>query len=410
MSDSRHRSRVLFATFLHFDVSFLCWVMIGALGVYITKDLHLSAGQKGLLVAIPILSGSVARIIVGAISDRWSMKGAGYITIACAATALVLGATVAHGYEALLGVGVLLGVSGASFAVALPMASRWFPPEKQGLALGVAGAGNSGTVIATFFAPRIAGMVGWQTTMLLALIPLGLMTMVWTVLAKDSPRRVEPTRMSKVLAIPDFWLLALVYSVTFGGFVGLTSFMPIFLNSEYHLKAVDAGMITAAAAFLGSAFRPLGGYVSDRFTGRGTAMVILGFVLTSALVVGSHVSLALTSASFFVMLASLGCGNGAVFQMVPQRFPKEIAVVTGLVGAAGGLGGFLLPTMLGALKDATGTYFSGFAVFALMAGVALTIVTVAGRRWARTWLARDVDVDLIGIPVRREAPVGEAVA
>ncbi|MFN2569305.1 MAG: MFS transporter, partial [Candidatus Dormibacteria bacterium] len=253
--------------------------MIGALGVYITKDLHLSSSQKGLLVAIPILSGSAARIVIGAISDRWSMKGAGYITITCAAAALVLGATVAHGYQALLGVGVLLGVSGASFAVALPMASRWFPPERQGLALGVAGAGNSGTVIATFFAPRIAASAGWQATMLLALIPLALMTVVWTVLARDSPRKVAPNHMSKVLAVPDFWLLAMVYSVTFGGFVGLTSFVPIFLNSEYHVKAVDAGMITAAAAFLGSTFRPLGGVVSDRFTGRGTSMVILGIVL-----------------------------------------------------------------------------------------------------------------------------------
>ncbi|MFN2568218.1 MAG: nitrate/nitrite transporter, partial [Candidatus Dormibacteria bacterium] len=234
---------------------------------------------------------------------------------------------------------------------------------------------------------------------------------VWTVLARDSLRKVAPNHMSTVLAVPDFWLLAMIYSVTFGGFVGLTSFMPIFLNSEYHVKAVDAGMITAAAAFLGSTFRPLGGVVSDRFTGRGTSMVILGIVLVTSLLVATHISIAVTSASFFVMLASLGCGNGAVFQMVPQRFPKEIDVVTGLVGAAGGLGGFVLPTMLGTLKDVTGTYFSGFAVFALMAGIALTIVTVAGRRWARTWLSRDAaHVEVVGIPVRRDAPSREAVA
>ena len=143
---------VLAASFLHFDVSFLCWVMIGALGVAITKNLHLSASQKGFLVGVPILSGSVMRIVVGRIAEMWSIKKAGYITIAGAALGLVLAALLARSYGALVGVGLLLGCSGASFAVALPPASRWFPPERQGIALGVAGKGNSGTVLATFFA------------------------------------------------------------------------------------------------------------------------------------------------------------------------------------------------------------------------------------------------------------------
>lgn len=378
---------VLAAAFLHFDVSFLCWVMIGALGVAITKDLHLSASQKGFLVGVPILSGSVMRIVVGRLAESWSIKKAGYLTIAGAALGLLLGALLARSYGALVGVGLLLGCSGASFAVALPLASRWFPPERQGIALGVAGAGNSGTVIATFFAPRIAAHIGWPTTMALALLPLLLMTCAWTLLAKEPPRRSALSTVRRVLRDTDFWLLCFLYSVTFGGFVGLTTFLPLFLHGEYRLNAIDAGNVTAVAAFLGSAARPLGGFIADRITGRSVAATVLCVVSICAVVVGAHVSTALTTAAVFVLLAALGAGNGAVFQMVPRRFPREIAMVTGMVGAAGGVGGFYLPTMLGLLKDATGTYLSGLCVYSAMALLGVTVLAIAGRRWRATWLA-----------------------
>ena len=383
----RRRTAVLVASFLHFDVSFLCWVMIGALGVAITRDLHLSASQKGFLVGVPILSGSVMRIIVGRVAETWSIKKAGYITIAGAALGLVLGAMLARSYGALVGVGLLLGFSGASFAVALPLASRWFPPERQGIALGVAGAGNSGTVIATFFAPRIAVHLGWPATMALALLPLLLMTVVWTVLAVEPPRRTAPSDVRGVLRNGDFWLLCFVYSVTFGGFVGLTTFLPLFLHGEYRLSAIDAGNTTAIAAFLGSAARPIGGFIADRVTGRVVAGAVLCVVALCAVAVGAHVSTGVTTAAVFTMLAALGAGNGAVFQMVPRRFPREIAVVTGMVGAAGGIGGFYLPTMLGILKDATGTYLTGLCTYAGLATLAVLVVAVAGRRWRATWLA-----------------------
>jgi NNP family nitrate/nitrite transporter-like MFS transporter len=287
------------------------------------------------------------------------------------------------------------------------MASRWFPPSRQGLALGIAGAGNSGTVLATFFAPRIAVVLGWQRTMALTLLPLLLMALVWTALAKDSPVKVAPSRFGEVLGKADFWLLALVYSVTFGGFVGLTSFLPIFLNGEYHLKAVVAGTITAVAAFMGSAARPLGGYVADRVGGRAAGMVVLTVVALSAVAVGAHAGIVVTSAALFVLLAGLGAGNGSVFQMVPRRFPREIAVVTGLVGAAGGLGGFFLPTMLGSIKQATGSFTLGFAVFATMALGAVAILLVAGRAWVRTWLVTAAATRPVAAP---EMAYGEAVA
>ncbi|GAC1340516.1 MAG: nitrate/nitrite transporter [Candidatus Dormibacteria bacterium] len=400
MPAPRKNTGILVAAFLHFDVSFLCWVMIGALGVFITRDLHITAAQKGLLVAIPILSGSVMRVVVGRIADSWSIKRAGYLTIAGAALGLTIGATLAHSYGALLGVGILLGISGASFAVALPMASRWFPADRQGMALGIAAAGNSGTVLATFFAPRIAVHIGWHATMAVALIPLAAMTVVWALLARDVPQRVAPTPIRLVIVEGDFWGLAAVYSVTFGGFVGLTSFMPIFLNSEYHLAAVVAGEITAAAALLGSACRPFGGWLADRTSGRRVGLVALAVVVACAPLAGAHISLGMTTAALLVMLTALGAGNGAVFQMVPQRFPKEIAVVTGLVGAAGGFGGFLLPTMLGGLKDLSGGYVAGFAVFGVAAGGAVAILAIAGGRWARTWLHREaIAMALPGAPV-----------
>jgi len=387
MPTPARRAGILTASFLHFDVSFMCWVMIGALGAVITKDLHLSPSQKGLLVAVPVLSGAVSRIVIGLIADSWSIKRAGYITILGAAAGLTLGAAVARSYGAVLGVGILLGVSGASFAVSLPLASRWFPRERQGIALGIAGAGNSGTVIATFFAPRLAAHVGWAGTMAIAIAPLAVMALSWTLLAREPA--VEPHRFAvrEVLRKRDLLLLGSVYSVTFGGFVGLVSFMPVFLSETHHLSAISAGNITALAALLGSGARPIGGLISDRVGGRVVAGTALGVVAAASFAVGAHVSVGVTATALFLMLAALGAGNGAVFQLVPQCFAREIAVVTGLVGAAGGLGGFLLPTMLGTLRDATGTYATGFGIFAVMATGAIGILAVAGRRWRRTWLS-----------------------
>jgi NNP family nitrate/nitrite transporter-like MFS transporter len=266
-------------------------------------------------------------------------------------------------------VGLLLGVAGASFAAALPLASRWYPPQYQGLAMGIAGAGNSGTALATFFGPRLAQALGWHAVFGLALVPLLLTLVLFIVCAKDSPRQPAPQPLSayaEVLRMRDTWWFCLFYAVTFGGFVGLASFLNVFFLSQYGLTRVQAGNFATLCVVAGSFLRPLGGYLSDRLGG--VRMLIMLYLGVGALMLGLSTlpPLAWGTLLLFAAMGLLSMGNGAVFQLVPQRFPREIGVVTGIVGAAGGIGGFLLPNVLGIMKQLTGSFGGGFFAFALV--------------------------------------------
>jgi len=381
--------QTLFSAFLYFDISFMVWVLIGALGVYIARDLGLSASQKGVLVAIPILGGSLFRIVMGLLTDRIGPKKTGIMAQLVVLLPLVWGWRFAHDLPQLMILGLLLGVAGASFAVALPLASRWYPPQHQGLAMGIAGAGNSGTVLAALLAPRLAEVLGWHGVFGLALIPVILTCVVFPLLAKDSPAQPPAKPWSSyfsVLQEADTWWFNGLYSVTFGGFVGLASFLAIFYYDQYGLSKVMAGNFTALCVFAGSMFRPLGGYLADRFGG--LRMLKLLFSAISVLMVGVGLlpPLPLVTVLLFLGMSCLGMGNGAVFQLVPQRFRQEIGVVTGVVGAAGGLGGFLLPSFLGIFKDLTGSYGTGFFLLAGMAGYCLLALRGLGREWRGRWL------------------------
>ena len=214
----------LFACFLQFDLSFMLWVMLGALGVFIAESLKLNASQKALLVAIPILSGSLLRIPLGLLSDRIGGKTVGAGILGFLFIPLTLGWMSGESLSALIAAGLMLGVAGASFAVALPLASHWYPPEKQGLAMGIAAAGNSGTIITNLLAPRLANAYGWHNVFVLAMIPLAIVLVAFLMLAKESPNQTKGQPFSKYLKImrtADLWWFCLLYSVTFGGFVGL---------------------------------------------------------------------------------------------------------------------------------------------------------------------------------------------
>jgi NNP family nitrate/nitrite transporter-like MFS transporter len=380
----------LFSAFLYFDLSFMVWVMLGPLGVAISKTLHLNPAQKGLMVATPLLAGAVLRIIFGVLVDHIGPKKAGIIgqliVLAGLGLAWFLGV---HSYSQVLLLAVLLGVAGASFAVALPLASRWYPPEYQGLALGIAGAGNSGTALAALFAPGLAQTYGWTNVIGLAALPLAAAFVVYLLLAKDSPNRPPAKTFVEYLAVlkqADCWWLMLLYSVTFGGFSGLSSSLTIYFNSEYHLTPVIAGFFTAGCVFAGSALRPVGGALADRFGGVRTliavyALAAAGLAVSSFQLGGPWAGLAMIMAS----MMALGAGNGAVFQLAPQRFGKEIGVVTGLVGAMGGFGGFYLASTLGFAKQLTGSYQAGFLGFAVLALVALTALVALKGHWRARW-------------------------
>jgi NNP family nitrate/nitrite transporter-like MFS transporter len=382
----------LLASFLYFDFSFMVWVMLGPLGVAIAADLHLDPAQKGLMVAIPTLSGAFLRVAAGLAVDRFGPKRTGIALQLLVLMGLGVAWTVGlHDYGSVLAFGVLLGVAGASFAVALPMASRWYPPEHQGLALGIAGAGNSGTALAALFAPGLAQAYGWNTVIGLAALPLAVALVVFVLFAKDAPNQPKAKPLSAyfdVLKTRDAWMLMLLYSVTFGGFVGLSSSLTIFFNAEYGLGPVVAGFFTAACVFAGSFSRPVGGYLADRFGGIRTLSwvyiaAIAGLTLASFAWSSAYIALAIV----LVSMITLGAGNGAIFQIAPQRFREEIGVVTGLVGMTGGIGGFYLASTLGFAKQLTGSYQLGFLGFAGLAVVALLALLAVGAKWRATWLA-----------------------
>lgn len=380
----------LLASFFYFDLSFMVWVLLGPLAVQISSDLALTPAQKGLMVATPLLAGALLRIVMGVLVDHLRPKKAGAIgqvIVLCALAWAWLGEL--NNYEKMLTLGILLGFAGAAFAVALPLASRWYPPEHQGTALGIAGAGNSGTAFAALFAPSLAIAFGWQNVFGWCLIPLGVAFIVYMVFAKDAPTAPPPkafTEYLQVLKDKDAWWFMFFYSVTFGGFSGLASSLTIYFNGEYGLSPVTAGYFTAACVFAGSMVRPLGGVIADRIGGIKTLslMYILAALFLFIASLGMQSYLAALAVFVLAMLA-LGTGNGAVFQLVPQRFRKEIGVMTGLVGMAGGVGGFYLASSLGYSRQLTGSYQLGLMIFAALAASALVGLMVVKSRWRTTW-------------------------
>jgi len=380
----------LLSAFFYFDMSFMVWVMLGPLAVQISQDLQLNAAQKGFMVALPVLAGALLRVVNGILVDHLRPRRAGLIgqvvVIVGLAVAWSVGVTT---YAGTLWLGVILGVAGASFAVALPLASRWYPPQFQGTALGIAGAGNSGTVFAALLAPGLAAWIGWQNVIGLAAIPLIAAFAVYLFAAKDSPGAPPPKTWKEyldVLKVSDAWWFMFFYAVTFGGFVGLASSLSIYFNTEYGLNAVHAGYFTAGCVFAGSLVRPIGGALADRIGGIRALTFMYGIVAVVLTTVSFRPESAIAALALMVIaMLAFGMGNGSVFQLVPQRFRHEIGVMTGLVGMTGGIGGFYLASSLGLSKQHTGSYQAGLLLFASLAVVALIGLTSIKHRWRTTW-------------------------
>jgi NNP family nitrate/nitrite transporter-like MFS transporter len=377
----------LLMSFLYFDTSFMVWVLLGVLGVYVSKDFGLNPSQKGLMAALPILGGSLARFPMGLLVDRIGPKRTGILGQLLVMIPLLWGWQAGTSFSEVMALGLLLGVAGGSFAVALPLASRWYPPEHQGLAMGVAGAGNSGTVLAALFAPRLAEAFGWHAVFGLALIPISMVLVLFALFAKESPTQPAPKPFKSyfdVLRERDTLWFSLLYCFTFGGFVGLASFMVIFFHDQYDVSKVAAGTLTALCVFAGSFMRPIGGLLSDRFGGVRVLTAVFAIGSCGLLSIASLPPLGIAVPLIFFTMGTLGLGNGSVFQLVPQRFRKEIGMVTGVIGAAGGLGGFFMPSMLGLMKSATGTYAMGFMSLALCGAGCLIVLLGQKRRWVES--------------------------
>jgi NNP family nitrate/nitrite transporter-like MFS transporter len=396
----------LLCAFLYFDVSFMVWVLLGALANAIVPDLGLNDAERGLMIALPLLGGALLRLVLGLLTDHIGARRTGIIGLVLTVAPLLLGWLWADSLPAILLVGLMLGVAGASFAAALPLASRWYPPQYQGLAMGIAGAGNSGTALATFFGPRLALWLGWQGVFALALIPILLTLVVFVIFAKDSPNQPPAKSLrdyASVLKVADTWWFCLFYSVTFGGFVGLASFLNSFFKIQYELDAVVAGNFATVCVIAGSFLRPVGGYLADRLGGiRMLTMLYLGVGVTMLGLSGLPPLLPATLLLFLGM-SMLGMGNGSIFQLVPQRFPKEIGVLTGIVGAAGGIGGFFLPNLLGTLRHFSGTFAGGFFVFGLCSiGCAAALLQVS-RAWESTFVGQG------GLATNAETPASASL-
>ncbi|HKU54496.1 MAG TPA: nitrate/nitrite transporter [Rhizomicrobium sp.] len=378
----------LIACFLYFDLSFMVWVLLGPMAVLVAHDLNLNPGQKGLMVAVPVLAGALLRIVNGILVGQLHPRLTGLIMQVIVIAGLI-GAWLIdiHSFHQMLLLGVVLGVAGASFAIALPMVSYWYPPEHQGMALGLAGAGNSGTVLASLFVPGLAVALGWHNVLGLAALPLIAVFLLFLFTAKNSPQCPPPKSLAdygRILKSGDAWLLMFFYGISFGGFVGLSSFLPIYFHDKFGLTPVHAGYFTAACVFAGSFARPFGGALADRIGGtRSLAFVYLlvaGILFTIA---RGALPVQTTLVLFIIGMSALGMGNGAVFQLVPQRFRQDVGLMTGLVGMTGGVGGFYLAASLGYAQQYTGSYAFGFSVFAGMAVIAFLGIMRVRPRWRR---------------------------
>ena len=378
----------LISAFMYFDISFMVWVLFGPMTPFIADQMHLTATQKGLLTAIPLLGGSIFRPILGLLADRIGGRRAGLIGLTLTMIPLVLGWHFATELWHFYLIGFMLGIAGASFAVALPLAGRWYPAEHQGLAMGIAGAGNSGTLVATFFGPRLAQHFGWHFVFGLAILPVALVLVTFFLLAKNSPSKTQPKswgEYAKLLGQGDTWRFCYLYSLTFGGFVGLASFLSVFFHDQYHLTKVQAGDFTTIVVLAGSFLRPVGGWISDKIGGYRLLLGLFTVVAICLTALSSLPPLAVVVPVLFLMMGLLGMGNGAVFQMAPQRFPADIELLTGIVGAAGGLGGFFLPSLLGAFKDNFGSYGIGLLCFAGLVATTVFLLLEFGVHWQTTW-------------------------
>lgn len=391
MEDRARANRALILSTIGFALAFAVWGLLSGLAPLFKQRLGLTQTQVSLMVATPVLLGSIGRLPMGLLADRLGPKPvfAGLLFLS-AVPALAL--AFLQDYQSLLGLGFLLGFAGTTFSVGVAFTSPWFPKERQGTALGIFGVGTGGQSIAVFGAPVLAQALGIRAPFLL----FGILVILWGVIilvfAEAPPRSRPPMRLGEALrplrTEPLCWLLSLFYFVTFGGFVALGVYLPSLLREIFQLSLADAGARAAGFVLLATAMRPVGGMLADRHGG--ARILVLVFVGLAILAFGlASTSMVIFTIGALGIATLLGLGNGAVFKLVPEYFPNQVGTITGLVGAAGGLGGFFPPLVLGLLRDRLGTFTPGFVLLALfsLACLALDLALIRNRRQAAVMTA-----------------------
>ena len=369
-------ARALFLSTTAFAVSFAVWGLISALAPTFAQTYGLSAKAKSLMIAIPVLLGSIGRLPAGILADRFGGRKV-FSALLWLSAIPAIGIGLSTSYAQLLWLGIFVGIAGTSFAIGVSFTSRWFTKDQQGTALGIFGMGNVGQSIAVFGAPVLAlWLSSWRVVFYIFAAISFAWGVVFYVFARDATAKVEPKTLGENLAVlrssPIAWILSLFYFLTFGGFVAFSIYLPTLLKDLFKLMPADAGARTAGFVLIATFMRPVGGILADRWGG---ARVLVGvFVAIAAFgaLMGCPFMPTFTVGALGAATA-LGLGNGAVFKLVPEHFPRETGAVTGLVGAFGGLGGFFPPLVLGVIRDATGGYAIGFVLLALSAIACLIV-------------------------------------
>ena len=356
----------------------LCFAVFGTMSAMmpiLSRQMHLTPVQKSIAVAVPVLLGSIGRIPLGMLADRFGGRIVFSVVMLLSIVPAFLMGSVAD-YAHLVVYGLFIGIALASFSVGVGFVSGWYPAKRQGFAVGVYGAGNIGQSLAAFGSPFIAAAFGARWGFWTFGILLSLWLLVFLLVARDAPRRsaVKSLReMIRPLNDRRSWLLSLYYFLTFGGFVAMAVYLPIFLTEMFKLTPQDAGLRTARFVVLATAMRPVGGVLADRVGGRAILKVVFLATALMAIFLACPMMITFTIGALG-MAAAIGLGNGAVFKLVPEYFPTSVGSVTGLVGAAGGLGGFFPPLLLGIIKQHSGTFTGGFVLLSVFALACLAVL------------------------------------
>ncbi len=366
-NESTSRLQLIFAT----GAFALCFAVFGTMSAMmpiLSRQMHLTSVEKSLAVALPVLLGSLGRIPLGMLTDRFGGRIVFSVVMVCSIIPAFLMGTVSD-YHHLLLYGFFIGIALASFSVGVAFVSGWYSAQRQGYALGVYGAGNIGQSLAAFGSPFIAAAAGMRWGFWTFGVLLSVWLIVFALCARNAPRRCAVKSFRDILQpLGDgrSWILSLYYFLTFGGFVAMGVYLPIFLTEMFKLTPQDAGLRTAGFVVLATLMRPIGGILADRVGGRAILKWVFPFTAVMALFLACPMMVTFTIGALG-MAAAIGLGNGAVFKLVPEYFPNSVGSVTGLVGAAGGLGGFFPPLVLGLVKEHTGNFVTGFILLGVFA-------------------------------------------